>query len=320
MCRLWQGDLKGAEDDIRHAISLNASDALAHRYLSTVLVVTGRTDDAVVSARRALQLDPLSPASGTTVAYRLYYAGQYAEALREFDRALEGAPDYASAWIGKAQTYRALGQPEPARQAVREAGPRAGGRTYVKAYTAYSLALDGDSAGARALLDELHATATTRYVSPFEFALVAAGLGKAEDVARYLDEVREDGSGWAVFVPIERELAPYRRLRLRRQPPAALENRADQLLGHVGRHFVLLALQEGGPPGRHRGPVLPQIAIARRTARDVPLERGVHVARQLAVEILHDEIGELTTGHDGVPSARGVGAGRRPWSRSARSA
>jgi Flp pilus assembly protein TadD len=211
MCRLWQGDLKGAEDDIRHAISLNASDALAHRYLSTVLVVTGRTGDAVVAARRALQLDPLSPASGTTVAYRLYYAGQYAEALREFDRALEGAPDYASAWIGKAQTYRALGQPEPARQAVREAGPRAGGRTYVKAYTAYSLALDGDSAGARALLDELHATATTRYVSPFEFALVAAGLGEAEDVARYLDEVREDGSGWAVFVPLERELAPYRR-------------------------------------------------------------------------------------------------------------
>jgi TolB-like protein/DNA-binding winged helix-turn-helix (wHTH) protein/Tfp pilus assembly protein PilF len=210
MCRLWQGDVRGAEDDIRHAIALNASDALAHRYLSTVLVVTGRLDEAVVSARRALELDPLSPASGTTVAYRLYYAGHYADALREFDRALEGSPDYASAWIGKAQTYRALDQPDQARQAVREAGPRAGGRTYVKAYTAYSLALDGDAAGARVIQDELRALATTRYVSPFEFALIAAGLGEAGAVARHLEELKADGSGWDVFVPIERELAPYR--------------------------------------------------------------------------------------------------------------
>ncbi len=209
MCRLWQGDVAGAEDDIRHAIALNPSDALAHRYLSTVLVATGRAEDAVASARRALQLDPLSPASGTTVGYRLYYAGQYDEALREFDRALEGAPDYASAWIGKAQTYRALGQADQARGAVAEAGPRAGGRTYVKAYTAYSKALDGDVAGARALLEELQAVAATRYVSPFEFALIAAGLGDGDAVARYLKAMKEDGLGWAVFVPIERELAPY---------------------------------------------------------------------------------------------------------------
>ena len=119
--------MQGAEDDIRHAIALNPSDALAHRYLSTVLVATGRAEDAVASARRALQLDPLSPASGTTVGYRLYYAGHFDAALREFDRALEGAPDYASAWIGKAQAYRALGQADRARHAVAEAGPRAGG-------------------------------------------------------------------------------------------------------------------------------------------------------------------------------------------------
>ncbi|MGD9906310.1 MAG: winged helix-turn-helix domain-containing tetratricopeptide repeat protein [Vicinamibacterales bacterium] len=211
MCRLWQGDVTGAEADIRHAIALNASDALAHRYLSTVLVVTGRADEAVESARRALRLDPLAPASGTTLAYRLYYADRFAEALREFDRALEGSPDYASAWIGKAQTYRALGQADRARAAVREAGPRAGGRTYIKAYTAYSLALDGDTAAAQAIVDELQALAASRYVSPFEFALMAAGLGRGDEVARYLAEVKADGSGWDVFVPIERELAPFRR-------------------------------------------------------------------------------------------------------------
>jgi len=225
LCRLWAHDARGAEDDIRHAVALNPSDALAHRYLSTVLVVTGRPGEAVASARRAMQLDPLSPASGTTVAYRLYYAGRYEEALREFDRALEGSPDYASAWIGKAQTYRALGQADLARQAVREAGPRAGGRTYIKAYTAYSLALDGDTAAARAIRDELQAIARTRYVSPFEFALIAAGLGEADEVTRYLNELKADGSGWDVFVPIERELSPYRQAAVTARAAGSRESR-----------------------------------------------------------------------------------------------
>ena len=210
MSRLWlEGDLKGAEDDLRHAITLNASYAMAHRYLSTVLVVTGRAVEAVAAARRALQLDPLSPASGTTVAYRLYYAGDFAGALREFERAIEFAPDYASAWIGKAQTHRALGQPEKAREAVIAASPRAGGRSYVTAYRAYSLALDGDTAGARAVLEELEALAKTRYVSPFNFALIHAGLRDEEAVRRYLAQVVADGSGWAGFIPLERELLPF---------------------------------------------------------------------------------------------------------------
>ena len=211
MARLWlDGDVRGAEDDLRQAIALNASAALAHQYLSTVLSVTGRNDRAVESARRGLQLDPLAPSSGTTVAYRLYYAGRFQEALREFDRALEGTPDYTSAWIGKAQAFRALGLARESRTALTEAERRASGRTYVRAYRAYSLGVDGELTEARAIQAELAALAETRYVSPFNFALVAAGLGDGAEVRRQIARLAADGSGWAVFVPIERELAPFR--------------------------------------------------------------------------------------------------------------
>lgn len=211
LARMWlDGDLQGAEADIRHAIALNDSYAMAHRYLSTVLVASGRPAEAVAAARRALQLDPLAPASGTTVAYRLYYAGDFTAALREFDRALEGSPDYVSAWIGKAQSFRALGRNQEARAAVAAAATRAGGRSYVEAYRAYSLAIDGDAAGARAIQRQLEALAATQYVSPFDFALIAAGLKDGAEVRRQLAKVREDGSGWAVFLPIEREFAAFR--------------------------------------------------------------------------------------------------------------
>jgi TolB-like protein/DNA-binding winged helix-turn-helix (wHTH) protein/tetratricopeptide (TPR) repeat protein len=210
MCRLWlEGDMRGAEDDLRRAIQLNASYALAHQYLSTVLVVTGRADEAIAAARRAAELDPLSPSSGTTLAYRLYYAGRFDDAVAEFDRAIEGNPGFASAWLGKAQSFRAQGRIVEARAALVEAERRAGGRTYVRAYHGYALGVDGDRAGARTVLRELETLAETRYVSPFHFALVAAGIGDTDAVGRALAAVKNDGSGWAVFVPIERELAPY---------------------------------------------------------------------------------------------------------------
>jgi TolB-like protein/DNA-binding winged helix-turn-helix (wHTH) protein/Tfp pilus assembly protein PilF len=219
MARLWlDGDVRGAEEDLRQAIALNASAALAHQYLSTVLIVSGRNDDAVASARRGLQLDPLSPSSGTTVAYRLYYAGRFEEALHEFDRAIEGTPDYTSAWIGKAQAYRALGRARESRAALAAAERRSGGRTYVRAYRAYSLGVDGELAEARAIQAELSALAATRYVSPFNFALMAAGLGDGAEVRRQIARLAADGSGWTVFVPIERELAPFLGPTSRRAP------------------------------------------------------------------------------------------------------
>ncbi|MEZ5294470.1 MAG: winged helix-turn-helix domain-containing protein [Vicinamibacterales bacterium] len=212
MVRLWlDGDVAGAEEDLRRAIALNASYALAHQYLSTVLVVSGRPDEAVAAAGRALALDPLSPSSGTTLGYRLYYAGRYADAVREFDRALEGTPDYVSAWIGKAQALRALGRRAESRAALERAVTRAGGRSYVRASLAYALAVDGDRDGARSILRELESLSASHYVSPYDFALVSAGLGDAEGVRRQLARLIDDGSGWAVFVPIERELAPYAR-------------------------------------------------------------------------------------------------------------
>jgi TolB-like protein/DNA-binding winged helix-turn-helix (wHTH) protein/tetratricopeptide (TPR) repeat protein len=226
MCRLWlDGDVAGAEVDLRRAIALNASHALAHQYLSSVLVVTGRGDEAVAAARRAVELDPLSPASGTTLAYRLYYAGRFADAIGEFDKALEGSPGFASAWLGKAQALRALGRLGQARAALVEAERRAGGRTYLRAYRGYALAADGDRSGALAILAELQALARTQYISPFHFALIAAGLGEASEVTRYLNELKADGSGWDVFVPIERELAPYRQAGVTARAAGSRESR-----------------------------------------------------------------------------------------------
>jgi TolB-like protein/DNA-binding winged helix-turn-helix (wHTH) protein/Flp pilus assembly protein TadD len=210
MCRLWfEWNPAAAEQDLRRAISLNPSFTQGHQYLSTVLTVQGRADEAIAAARKAAQLDPLSPVSGTTLAYRFYYAGKYDEALKEFGRTIEIAPEFASARLGEAQAYRELGRPAESLAALQRAAPFSGGRTYLQAHLAYAQAVNGHKDEARKILDGLHDLAATRYVSPYDLGLIAAGLGDRTAVRAHLERAFAERSGWMMFVGIEREFAPY---------------------------------------------------------------------------------------------------------------
>ena len=210
MSRLWlHWDRKGAEEDLHRAVDLNPSFAQAHQYLSTVLTVQGRMSEAIAASQRAAQLDPLSPISTTTVGYRFYYAGHHEEALRAFGRALEIAPDFASALLGQAQVLRALGRAEEALAAVERAVPFAGGRSYVQAHLAYAQAAAGRHADARRTAAALEAEARRTYVSPFHLALSSAALEDRAGVRTHLARAFEDRSGWMLFVPLEREFAPF---------------------------------------------------------------------------------------------------------------
>jgi TolB-like protein/DNA-binding winged helix-turn-helix (wHTH) protein/tetratricopeptide (TPR) repeat protein len=210
MSHLWLDWNPGAaEQDLRRAIALNPSFAQAHQYLSTVLVVQRRFDEAVAASTRAAQLDPLSAISSTTLGYRYYYAHRYDEAQREFARALELAPDFASAHVGQAQVHGASGRRAEALAAVERTVPFAGGRSFVLAHLSYAQAQAGHAADARRTREMLEADAARHYVSPFHLALAAAGAGDRAAVLRNLQRAFEDRSGWMMFVPIEGEFAPY---------------------------------------------------------------------------------------------------------------
>jgi adenylate cyclase len=211
MTRLWlDWNPEAAEQDLRRAIELNPSFTQAHQYLSTVLVVQRRNDEAIAAAQRAAELDPLSPISMTTVGYRYYYAGRYEQALEEFGRALRLVPEFASAHVGQAQSHLALGREQEALAALERALPVAGGRSFVRAHLAYAQGSTGRIDEARRTQAMLLSDAEDGYVSPFHLALAAAGLGDRRAVVGQLERAFADRSGWMMFVPLERELAAYR--------------------------------------------------------------------------------------------------------------
>jgi adenylate cyclase len=78
-------DFQGAEAEARKAIRINPNFALGHGYLSGILSFYGdrRLDEALIEARKALELDPLGRFANVTIMARLLYS------IREYDKAIE---------------------------------------------------------------------------------------------------------------------------------------------------------------------------------------------------------------------------------------
>ena len=199
----YDWDLTAADRDLARAIALNPSYARAHEYRSAVLTAMGRFDEAVESARRATELDPLSSTGRTNVGVRLYYAGLYDEAVTEFRQTLPAHPVLPLVHWGIGQVYRQTRRHDEALQELQTAAAQADQSAHMRAWLAHALAEAGRREQAEAIRSDLTALARTRYVGPFLFALMAAGLGETDAALEWLAQAREARSGWIPLVPVE---------------------------------------------------------------------------------------------------------------------
>src|SRR5258705_4399573 len=94
----WQWP--AAEREFRQGIALNANSALAHDQYATFLAAMRQFDEAIAEARRAQELDALSPIVNTDLGWCLLYAGRVAEAIAQFQTAVELDDHYVPARWG----------------------------------------------------------------------------------------------------------------------------------------------------------------------------------------------------------------------------
>jgi TolB-like protein/DNA-binding winged helix-turn-helix (wHTH) protein/Tfp pilus assembly protein PilF len=213
MIRLsYQWDRDGSEREIQEAIRLNPSYAQAHQYFSTTLTTLERFDEAIAEARRALDLDPLSPPAGTTLGIRFLYSRRYSDANAQFMKTLEGNPEFGVAHWGLAQCYRQSGDAKLELEELRRAVELSGNSAYMRAHLAFGLATSGDRGRAVAIQRELEAEGRERYASPYHQALIAAGLGDRAAVIQWLQRAFTDRSGWMVFLSVEPEFDSVRQM------------------------------------------------------------------------------------------------------------
>jgi len=180
----WEWE--GAERELKRAVELNPSLAMARRSYALHLSLVGRPVEAIAEVERAQGLDPLDPRTRVVEGQILYHARRYDEAIQRFYNVLKIEPDYTflRSYLGYA--YAAKGQYDEAIAEYQRSMSFDGGNSSDKCYLGHALAMTGRRDEALEMLDKLKAT--REYVAPAELAFLYAGLGDKEQALASLEK------------------------------------------------------------------------------------------------------------------------------------
>jgi tetratricopeptide (TPR) repeat protein len=176
-------DWAGAGAEYKRAIELDPGVATVHNGYATYLSAVGRHEEAIAEAKRAQELDPLSLGIRMSLGIRYYYARQYPKAIEQLQKTLEmeRADPGAHYWLGLA-----FAQAKRYPEAIAELGKVEG--FSVAGPLGYVYAVSGRKADARGVVNDLTPMARARgsAVSPFDLALIWAGLAEKDEAMAWL--------------------------------------------------------------------------------------------------------------------------------------
>jgi tetratricopeptide (TPR) repeat protein len=162
----------------------------------------GRTADAIEETTRAQNLEPFSPATTFAVGWALTAAGQYDRMMEHFRRALQLDPGSVAAHHFIGLGYVGKRMYGPAVTEFRQALKLSQERLLIQAELGFAEGAAGNAPEARRILTELRMLSRTRYVSPYYYALIYAGLGDNDAALAALEEAYRDRSRrlWALGI------------------------------------------------------------------------------------------------------------------------
>jgi tetratricopeptide (TPR) repeat protein len=172
----YDRDWAGAEREFKRAIELNPNYANAHLWYALSLMWTGRHDDAVLEITRAQQLDPLLLAVSANVGFILAAAHRYDEAIAECRKTVDLDPNFPLGHYRLGQIYTLKGTYSQAIPELEKAVALSRSSPRAIAELGLAHALNGNKVEALRLLKDLTERSKRRYVSPFDIALIYAGL------------------------------------------------------------------------------------------------------------------------------------------------
>ena len=204
--KVWlDWDWPGAEAAFRRALELNPSYVQAHRYYACLLSHTGRHVEAAAEMDTARALDPLSPIMHALSGHLRWHARDYQRALahlRDAD-AINSNLWIVHAFLGR--VYESTDRMDEALSEYQKAFDLSGGgNTEPIAFRARVQALIGNEAAAQQGIRTLVKLSESKYVPPYNIAIVYAGLGDTENALRWLEkgfEVRDVRLGFLVADP-----------------------------------------------------------------------------------------------------------------------
>ncbi|HSL54392.1 MAG TPA: protein kinase, partial [Pyrinomonadaceae bacterium] len=194
----YDWDWLGAQSDFQQALRLNPKYPTAHQWYASYLMQMGKFSLAKAEIEEAHKLDPLSPIISANTGLYSYYEKNYDDAIAKYKTTLQSDPDFwvarhylALAYVQKGMHNEAIAELRrlikvPVSGAIPDQVVEAESEASASLGFAYGMA--GKQAEARAIINQLDALSTRRYVSPLYFAIVYAGLKDKDKAIEYLNK------------------------------------------------------------------------------------------------------------------------------------
>ena len=186
---LWfDWDWPAAENYLSRAVMLAPNNADAHIHLAHLYSNLGRKQEALTHARRAVELNPISPLIGALEGLYLSHQREHEAAVQRLKEVITLDPQF---WLSHHLLANALvdaGEYEEALAESAAAKRLSPLQTLSDTFGAIALARLGRTDEARAVLRSLATTARQTYVPPTHFAMIEAALGERDQAFGHLDE------------------------------------------------------------------------------------------------------------------------------------
>ena len=204
-------ELAASMKEFERAIELNPNYPTAHQwYASGPLLAAGQFDHAIAEAKRAVELDPVSPIIHAELGTVYMVARRYDDAIEELRNTVEMYPEFywAHRFLGlalelKGATSDAIAECKKALELSDD--------PLVFAFVAHAEAKTGRQNEAREILARLTEAAKTRYVPAYAFAVIHLALGEKDQALDWLEKAARDHGGRNInLIKVEPYLDPLR--------------------------------------------------------------------------------------------------------------
>ena len=205
----YDHDWAGSENEYSRAIELNPSLSLAHQRRGSLLMFQRNFSEALEEFEKAHELDPLSLQLSVNMCFNLDSMGHHHEAVSQLLRAIELEPNYYPTRIMLGVVYLHQNKFEEAIAEFQEAFRMSSDYTAI-GYIGYTLAKQGKRDEAKRLLKEMEGKLDQQYISPFQFAIIYAGLSDKDRAFEWLEIAYSERNDWMVWLNVSQELNELR--------------------------------------------------------------------------------------------------------------
>ncbi len=209
-CSLYDWKWQACEQSLKRAIELDSNLVTAHHWYGTLLMKTGRLDEAMAEGRQALTLDPLNLPVNAFIAFLFAFSHQYEQAIEQARKVLELDPSNVHAHHALAQLYAWLGRRSEALQECEKSAALAGDSPLDMRYRATAMAVLGMMPEARQILQEMEEKRRREGFQIYYLAVLHAALGEKSRALDLLERAFQEHDTSLPYVTLERSFDSLR--------------------------------------------------------------------------------------------------------------